>query len=99
MSVSLTCPVCVELFALADILKNATRSWPENRMVDFRCDKCGEETHVRLEDGYAEILAIVGAPGPATDTIETVSVPDLTIRADPGFLHVWFDGEHYAVPA
>ena len=96
---SMDCPHCQKPLPVQDVLRHGTFSWPELSAFWFVCPHCNQGSHFRATDNELSRIRILAAPGPDWETIDTLSVADLTIRADPGFLHVWFNQAHFEFPA
>ena len=48
--------------------------------------------------GEAQIIKML-AQGPDWEVIARAKEPDITVRQDPEYLHVWLGNQHYEVPA
>jgi len=92
------CKNCSSEIRIDDVLFAAPYSWPSFQAVWYECVSCGTGNHVRFQDDEIQRIEIVGAPGPTWDIVEVAKAPGITIREDPGCLHVWHNGQHYEFP-
>jgi hypothetical protein len=53
---------------------------------------------MRVEPNGLSRIRILGAPGPDWDVVATWTVPGLSFRSDPGFLHVWLQQQRFELP-
>ena len=65
----------------------------------FECLECGKGNHIKVIKNRVEIIEIIGAPGPNTETLQSVYCEGLDVRQDPAFLHIWFQDQHRDIPA
>ncbi len=70
-------------------------SWPEMQTFGAACSTCDSGLHIQAREGRLVQLKIVSAPGPDWDEVSAESIQGLTVRADPGFLHILAYGNHY----
>jgi hypothetical protein len=96
---SIACTNCLSAITVQEVLGHGKFSWPEMSAFWLVCPRCGVGSHVGVEDGHVSRIRFLGAPGPDWEVIDTTVVPGLTVRADPGFLHVWLRGAHFEFPA
>ena len=96
---SLDCPRCKKPLTVQEVLRHGTFSWSELSAFWFVCPHCDGGSHFRATDYELSRIRILGAPGPDWEIIDTLPVAGLTVRADPGFLHVWFNQTHFEFPA
>ncbi len=73
-------------------------SWPEMHTFWVSCPSCGAGMHLLASEGSLTQIKIISAPGPEWEEICAQPLQGLTVRADPGFLHVWAFGNHYEFP-
>ena len=92
------CPFCKEKFDAPSILHGGTFSWPDLSAFWFICPHCGGGSHFRAADHELSLIRVLG-PGPEWEIIETLLVPNLTVRIDPSFLHIWLSQAHFEFPA
>jgi hypothetical protein len=93
----ITCKKCNSEINIVDALENSPFSWPQLQAIWHVCRKCEAGNHVRFIPGAIQLIEIVGAPGPDWKILQTQPEPSVSLRIDPGFLHVWLDGKHYEV--
>ena len=99
MSQNLSCPKCSARYSIEEILSGCGVSWPELNWAYFKCSTCKQSTHILLKKDKVATVNFIGAPGPDWKINESVSVPNLEVRVDPGFLHVWYKSQHYEYQA
>lgn len=96
---SIACTNCSNAVSVLEALAHGKFAWPEMFAFWLVCPQCGVGFHLGVEDGHVSRIRFLGAPGPDWEVIDTTIVPGLTVRADPGFLHVWLSGVHFEFPA
>ena len=94
----IVCPHCRDELTASQALERGTFSWPEMSMFWLICSSCGIGSHIRAIDDKLVQIRVVGAPGPEWEEVRAVDAPGLSVRPDPGFLHVWFQGTHHEYP-
>ena len=95
----MNCFACNQEITIEEALLNSPFSWPEMETIWYECSKCRGGNHIRFtNDGYGQIK-MLGAPGPNWEQVSNFSEPSIKFRADPGFLHIWFNGKHYEIGA
>jgi len=99
MNEVLPCPECGETYDAMQLLEFCTISWPELNWLYFHCPNCKKYTHILVEQKRMSSVKFLGAPGPSWEIIKSICVPNLEIRMDPKFAHVWLNGKHYEFTA
>jgi len=69
--------------------------WPEMQTFWAACPTCDGGLHIQAREGSLVQIKIVSAPGPDWAEVSVERIQGLTVRADPGFLHIWAYGSHY----
>ena len=93
----LACPDCRHPISAQQALERGTFSWPEMLGWWSACPHCEKGNHFRAERDLVAQFEFHSA-GNWEDT-SVLSVPGLTVRADPSFLHVWLGKQHFEFPA
>jgi hypothetical protein len=93
------CKKCGDQIDISFALESSPFSWPELQTIWYVCKKCKEGNHIRFISGEIQLIEIISAPGPDWKTIQSQSDPSVSIRIDPGYLHVWLKNKHYEVIA
>jgi len=93
------CKKCSASFDIARILAGSAFCWPQLRSVHYLCEDCGAENRIRFEPGEVQSIEMVGAPGPEVEIVQRHPDPGVSVRVDPDFLHVWYNGTHYEIHA
>jgi hypothetical protein len=96
---SLACPTCSDPVSADLALEHGTVSWPELGAFWYTCPKCQRGAHIQARDNELSLIRILGAPGPDWEVVATIPAPGLTVRADPGYLHIWSNRNHFEFPA
>ena len=92
------CLKCQHQISLSRALELGQFAWPEMQTFWLQCPACGAGNHLRVANGAAEQIEIVGAPGPEWRVLSSEDDPSLEYRIDPSFFHVWHRGQHYEYP-
>ena len=95
----LPCPKCRTEHDVSSILEHSDFSWPELGWIYFKCPHCSEHTHIYLDNNIMATVNYLGAPGPNWNINKSIDVPNLVVRIDPKFLHVWNNEKHYEFAA
>lgn len=93
------CPNCGGALSPAGALTAGTVSWPVMSAYWMVCSYCDIGSHILVKNEELVQIQMVSAPGPEWVEGNAVHAPGLSLRADPGFLHVWLNGAHYEFPA
>ena len=96
---SLHCRRCSQEFDLKEAVVSTPYSWPELQAFWFVCRACGKGNHIRIEEGMAAVIDIIGAPGPDWEYAERFRIKEISFRSDPSVLHVFFGHECFSVDA
>ena len=99
MRTKLPCPNCDKEFSASEILEASTIAWPELNGIYFHCPSCLEYTHILIEEHKMATVHFLGAPGPNWEINTPMVVEGLSVRIDPSFVHIWFNGKHYEYKA
>ena len=91
------CMECGAPIKLRESIQAAKFSWPLDQMVWYECNACGKGNHVRFDKGAAHNVTYLGGPGYDYVVNSTTKESSLEIRVDPGYLHIWLNGEHFEV--
>lgn len=94
---SLRCGTCRTPFSIAEVVATATVSpWPAEQIVSFPCPSCASETHARLRDGIAEVVA---RSGPGLYRVYGAHADaELAVVGSPAGVEIWHIGQHRRVP-
>ncbi|MEZ5528430.1 MAG: hypothetical protein R3E57_00570 [Porticoccaceae bacterium] len=93
------CIECKQDIKIEEALLNSPFSWPEMETIWHKCSKCGAGNHIRFTDGGYGQIKILGAPGPDWEQVSSFSESSISLRKDPGYLHVWLKGKHHEIKA
>lgn len=95
----MNCIECNQEIKIEEALLNSPFSWPEMATIWHKCSKCGVGNHIRFTNGGYGQIRILGAPGPNWQQVNNFVGSSITLRQDPGFLHIWLNGKHYEIEA
>ena len=93
----ITCKKCQSEINIVDALETSPFSWSQFQAIWHVCKKCKTGNHIRFISGAIQLIEIIGAPGPDWKIIQTEQEPSVSLRIDPGYLHIWLNEKHYEV--
>jgi len=93
---TLNCPVCRKQLSVGEVLDAGTVSSPAQLLFQFLCPRCAAHAVARAEEGRLETGALEQGRFVATSHVEA---PDLSVRAETGWLDSWLGGRYRRFPA
>ena len=81
------------------MLQHSQFSWPQMQTIWYQCCACEQGNHIRFSNGLVEQIKIISAPGPDWEVINSLLEPNIAIRIDPDYLHIWHKLKHYEFKA
>ena len=93
------CKKCEQEIDLRSALLASPFSWPQLQTIWHVCKNCNTGNHLRFVSGGVQLIDIIGAPGPEWEILQAEIAPDIDIRVDPSWLHIWLGKTHYEIPA
>lgn len=93
------CPACGAELKFTELLDHCGASWPEQRLLYFKCPRCLETRHVKVRDDRVAVGYLDGAPGPRFVTQKEIVHPGLTVSVKDAGIEVATDDRVWYIAA